>query len=280
MRIPTIQGVIDRRILVNFRIDPHVLNRILPDPFRPQLVNGMGIAGICLIRLKQIRPRLAPAFIGISSENAAHRIAVEWDECGQSRDGVYIPRRDTSSRLNALAGGRLFPGVHHHAQFNVCEEEDLFNVVMDSNDDNTRVAVAGRVSTDLSHDSVFESIREASEFFERGSLGYSDTRTAGAYDGLELRTFNWRVQPFSVDHVESSFFEDQRLFPAGSVQFDSALLMRNVWHEWHGRPSLCADPTITESLQVLQPGHPTRRHESSEVSLSRTTFTFQPGSRP
>jgi len=76
MKIPVIRGVIERRILVNFRVDPEALNRVLPAPFRPKLVDGVGMAGICLIRLKHIRPNFLPAFLGISSENAAHRIAV------------------------------------------------------------------------------------------------------------------------------------------------------------------------------------------------------------
>ena len=91
MRIPTIQGLIDRRVLVNFRVDPDVLSRVCPSPFRPQTVNGFGVAGICLIRLKHIRPRILPSFLGISSENAAHRIAVEWDSNGVTKTGVYIP---------------------------------------------------------------------------------------------------------------------------------------------------------------------------------------------
>ncbi len=62
MRIPVIRGVIDRRILVNYRVDPEVLARMLPAPFRPKLVNGTGMAGVCLIRLKHIRPRLLPSF--------------------------------------------------------------------------------------------------------------------------------------------------------------------------------------------------------------------------
>ena len=46
MRIPVLRGVIDRRLLVNFRVDPDVLARVLPSPFRPMLANGMGMAGI------------------------------------------------------------------------------------------------------------------------------------------------------------------------------------------------------------------------------------------
>jgi len=62
MRIPTIRGLIDRRVLVNFRVDPHVLSTVLPAPFRPQIVNGFGIAGICLIRLRHVQPKFLPSF--------------------------------------------------------------------------------------------------------------------------------------------------------------------------------------------------------------------------
>src|SRR5689334_16048143 len=109
MNIPVIRGLIDRRILVNYRVNADLLASLLPTPFRPQIVHGFGMVGICLIRLRQVRPRGWPAWLGISSENVAHRAAVEWDDHGVIREGVFIRRRDTSSRLNSWAGGRLFP---------------------------------------------------------------------------------------------------------------------------------------------------------------------------
>jgi hypothetical protein len=117
MRIPVIRGIMDRRILVNYRVAPSVLTPLLPAPFRPKLIHGFGLVGICLIRLKRVRPKFVPSWFGVASENAAHRMAVEWDDHGKVREGVYVRRRDTDSRLNALAGGRLFPGIHHHAGF-------------------------------------------------------------------------------------------------------------------------------------------------------------------
>ena len=240
MRIPVIQGVIDRRILVNYRVDPAVLARLLPPPFRPKLIHGTGMAGVCLIRLQHVRPRFVPSWLGISSENAAHRIAVEWDEGGESREGVYIPRRDTSSRLNALAGGRLFPGVHRHARFEVREHGDHYRVAVHGDDDRTHLAVEGVATSELPASSIFRSLAEASEFFRRGSLGYSATATPGLFDGLELRTFDWRVRPLAITAVESSFFGDRGTFPAGSAELDCALLMRGVEHQWHGRGPLLA----------------------------------------
>ena len=233
MRLPVVKGVIERRLLVNFRVDPEAVRRILPDPFEPKLVNGHAIAGICLIRLGQIRPRGFPGWVGIGSENAAHRIAVTWREDGEHREGVFIPRRDTSSRFNAAVGGRLFPGVHHHAHFDVREQEGFYHVAFTSDDGTAHVLVEGTVAGSLPGTSTFGSIEEASSFFEAGSVGYSPG-SGNRLDGLELRTFRWQVEPLNVSRVESSFFSDAQSFPPGSCKFDCALVMRNIDHEWHG----------------------------------------------
>ena len=57
MRLPTIAGVIRRRLLLNYRVEPDVLAHQIPAPFVPKLHHGSAIAGICLIRLEAIRPR-------------------------------------------------------------------------------------------------------------------------------------------------------------------------------------------------------------------------------
>ncbi|HEV2969147.1 MAG TPA: DUF2071 domain-containing protein [Pirellulales bacterium] len=240
MRIPIVRGLIDRRVLVNFRIDPDVMARVLPPPFRPQVVGSFGIGGICLIRLKHLRPRFLPGVVGIASENAAHRFAVEWDGAGgRVERGVYIPRRDSSSWFNVLTGGRLFPGMHHHARFDVEERHDAYRIAIDSDDRQTHLALSGRIADVLPADSAFGTLERASEFFEKGSLGYSATARSGRFDGLELRSFTWSMTPLAVDRVESSFFADRTKFPAESIEFDSALLMRGIEHEWHGRQMLC-----------------------------------------
>lgn len=235
MYIPTLEGTIDRRLLVNYRVDPASLQRLLPGPFRPKLIHGMGIAGICLIRLKQLRPGVLPAPLGFSSENAAHRIAVEWEERGEYREGVYIPRRDTSSQFNILIGGRLFPGVHHHASFQVTEEDETFSVHMASDDGEIRVAVEAHIASHLPENSIFASLEEVSAFFEHGSLGCSVTHQAGKLDSLELRCTNWKVEPLQVTRAQSSFFDDHQRFPPDSAELDCALLMRAIRHTWHVR---------------------------------------------
>jgi hypothetical protein len=194
MRLPAISGIIDRRILANYHVDPTCMSAALPAPFRPQIVNGYAIGGICLIRLKRVRPKLLPIPWGIDSENAAHRIAVEWESNGQTMHGVYIPRRDTNSMLNSFAGGRIFPGIHHNAKFTVAENDDHYSVTMASDDGVAKVHVAGSVASAIADSSVFDSLESASDFFALGSLGYSDTNTTGKFDGLELQCENWHIE--------------------------------------------------------------------------------------
>jgi hypothetical protein len=251
MFVPTLSGIIDRRILINYRIDPVVLASILPPPFRPKLVDGVGLAGICLIRLRQIRPRLFPAWLGIGSENAAYRIAVEWEQDGAIREGVYIPRRDTSSWLNTLAGQRLFPGAHHHARFDVHEAQGEYRVAIESDDGQTQLSVKGHIGTALPDDSALGSLHSASAFFQCGSLGYSPSLVRGQYDGLELKTLEWNMLPLTVDNVTSSFFENQSQFPRGTAEFDSGLLMRNVGCRWLAQPSLTAECPVHRRGPIL-----------------------------
>ncbi len=235
MKIPALDATIDRRILVNYRVDPDRLQALLPEPFRPQLVDGHGVAGVCLIRLINVRPHFLPGRWGLRSENAAHRIAVELPDGGR---GVYIPRRDTDSRLTTAVGGRLFPGEHHHAEFVSQESADRLSVSVRSDDGETSIDVVGHTSDELGTGSVFADLAAASAFFEAGSLGYSATRSPGRFDGLELHTTGWQVEAFEVERVQSSFFDDEERFPNGSAVFDNALLMRNIDHQWLARSTL------------------------------------------
>lgn len=226
-------------MLVNYRVDPDVMAKHLPPPFRPKIHRGYGLAGLCLIRLKRIRPSFLPAWLGIGSENAATRFAVEWDDESGCREGVYVRRRDTSSWLNSLAGGRIFPGVHSHGRFESRETDSTIEFSMQSDDGGTNVELAARVASLWPSNSIFVSLSEASSFFEAGSLGYSATSEGGRFQGLELRCKGWRVESLEVDPVQSSFFDDPKNFPTGSIAFDCGLLMRGIDHEWHGKQDLC-----------------------------------------
>ena len=238
--VPTLAGEIERRLLVNYRVDPAVIGAQLPAPFRPQVVNGFAVAGICLIRLGAMRPAGLPSWIGLRSENAAHRVAVEWDSPVGVQSGVYIPRRDSNSLVNVAVGGRLFPGTHHRATFEVSETPSQIQVAFTARDGSAYVNVVVRVEHELTGSALFDNTAEASAFFEQGSTGFSATRDDGRFDGLALHTAAWSVEPGAVVEAHSSFFSDLSVFPHGSAQLDCALVMRRVAVSWHPLPPLRA----------------------------------------
>jgi hypothetical protein len=167
-------------------------------------------------------------------------VAVEWDDAaGRTQQGVYVVRRDSDSLLNRLAGGRIFPGVHHAARFQIGEVGREIEVSVASRDGQVAVSLWGEAADDLPEDSIFDSLLSASAFFEAGTLGYSPTANPVRFDGLTLKTERWHVKPLRVRECRSSFFDDPARFPRGSVTLDHALLMRDVKHSWHQAPALC-----------------------------------------
>ncbi len=176
-----------------------------------------------------------PELLSLSSENAAHRIAVEWDDDGERREGVFIPRRDTDSGINALAGGRIFSGEHNLSRFEVVNDEKSVSLKMTASD-STEIVIEARHASRLPKSSVFTSRDEASRFFEGGCIGYSVTGDSGRFDGIELCVSGWKVEPLEVMRVESSFFGDKHRFPEGSIVFDHGLIMRDIPHQWRSVP--------------------------------------------
>jgi len=122
----------------------------------------------------------------------------------------------------------------------VREDAGSIDLVMDSLDGSADVRLRARTSDRLPATSCFASLEAASAFFAAGSISYSATRREVRLDGLELRTFGWRLESLDVQFVCSHYFGDPSRFPVDKVVFDSALLMRNVPHEWHpvnGQPN-------------------------------------------
>jgi len=230
IQLPKISGTIDRRILINYRVPAEVVAKMLPPPFEPLVIEGYAIVGICLIRLVNMRPDGKFKFLGgLTSENAAHRIGVRWPTADGEKEGVYIPRRDTSSRLVSLFGGRLFPGVQHYSKFNVQEGSGEYRLSF-SHRGKKKLSIFCKESTEYPKSSVFKKLGAVSDFFQKGSLGYSPNLKGTCYSGMELETKTWSMSPLETQEVYSAYFTESGLFPNGSVEFDNAVLMKKIPH--------------------------------------------------
>jgi hypothetical protein len=137
-----------------------------------------------------------------------------------------------------MIGGRIFPGEHHRARFQVRESKERYEVAFESLDRSAMAAVDLRAVQDWPVGSVFSSLAEASSFFEESPLGLSPTRRVGDYDGVELCCRSWDVAPLVIESAESSFFGNRGVFPGSAVELDSAILMRSIPVTWKWRTGL------------------------------------------
>jgi len=227
---PSIEGICERRVIINFRVDPEFINKQLPAPFKLLTVKDYAIAGICLIRLKEMRPIGFPKQLGFSSENAAPRIAVQWAENGAFVSGAYIPKRYSSSSVNSSISGAFFPALFEHAYFECDESDAHYKILASSKIDGFELEVDAHQTTQLEPGSVFDSTEQASDFIKDAVIGYSPAQQKGRFNGIQLKTYSWKAEPLKLNSLSYNVME---AFPEGKATFDSALLMRNIKHEWH-----------------------------------------------
>lgn len=230
-----VQGLCSRRIILNWRVNPDSLQKILPAPFRPKLVEENGIVGICIIELEEMRPKGMPAFVGMRSINAAPRIAVEWpdeDKPGQFEQGVYIPRRYTSAKWNAFVSKlRFFPTASGAGDIEVEEDEDGKIQAHAVAPDGMKLSFSGHTADRLDDGSVFKTTQEASDFLKAAQVAYSPNDVNEEFDAIKLKTYQWEAAALSKNEAECTFISDN--FKGDEANFDSALIMRGIAHEWH-----------------------------------------------
>lgn len=251
--ITKLEGTIARRILLNYWVDPAVARRLVPEPFEIVTRNGFAVAGICLIRLEEMRPQGFPAAMGIASENMAQRIAVRYpaEENGVQvlREGVYIWRRDTDSVLAARLGGLLFPGVQRDAEFRVEEAEDGLRVNVMTTDGAADVSFHAGFHADWKWTLLFPRFADVSQFFERGDCGFSCALRSEALEGMRVEALRWEMSPVAVGNLRAAFFEKEEMFPRGSVGFDCGVMMRGIPSRWHALGKVPELAGVTEGVR-------------------------------
>jgi len=233
--LPVLEGVIARRVLLNYRADPAVVRHRVPAPLELVMHNGAAVVGVCLIRLERLRVKGSPALFAIAAENMAHRVAVRYPTANGWREGVFIWRRETDKTVIALLGGRLFPGLHEAAEFKIVDTGRLVVFDVRTTGGVADVSLVAERAPEWEPTGLFGSLGEASEFFRRGDCGWSCALDGRSLEGMQLRTLRWEVEPLRVVESRAVFYEQ---FPRGSIELDSALVMRGLPHEWHALPDV------------------------------------------
>ena len=85
---------------------------------------------------------------------------------------------------------------------------------------------------------MFPTLEEAAGFFSLGATGYSATNDPKRFEGMDLRSLSWKIAPLKVVKAYSRWYSRPEIFGPGTVELDSALVVRDVPHEWHSRPEI------------------------------------------
>ena len=234
MQVPTsksrtVVGRIHSRLLVNALVDPEEVAAFLPDGLRPHVsADGGTVVGCCLLEIRELRPGLLPAVVGVRLRSAAHRIAVEWtSRDGRIESGVYVPLRHTDSRLASLLGGRVFPGMHDRATVEVEETPDSLSWRV------TGHGVAGGFDlaavVDTASDEA-DPVPEVGSVCVGASIGHSPDRH-GRLEGVCMVPAHLDARVVSVRRLRSTFLDGfHSAVPA------PAYLMRDVGVTWSPVP--------------------------------------------
>jgi len=225
-----VYGTISRRVLLNYRADPAVVRKLVPPIFELDCYGGYAMVGVCFLSIKKVN--IFPFPFGHNSDNAAHRIAVIYN----GKHGVYIPRRDTGSTINSFIGGRIFPGEHHHSQFNI--EDSVREIKIRISNKKVGIANVNALEGEFDSNSIFKKLEIASLFYRNGSVGYSRSIDGARLDGLELVPNCWNAVGATRMSCSSYYYNDASLFPPSSIEFDNILVMRNIIHYWKPLPSI------------------------------------------
>lgn len=225
-------SLVDRQLLINFRMDPAIVRQFLPVGVEPRVIHGFAIGGICVVRLN--KRKLGPLIRIRESENVAHRFAIcppaATSHESQASSCVYVCRAHTSSRWNSFLGNRILAGRYHRANIDVEESPEVIRVKMTSRDKSSQLSFSGVTGCGHPMESIFSSIGEALRFLEQCSIRRAiESRSSGS-NGISHRVSWKQLVPLRTQGLETSFFYDESRFPAGSIEFDSAFILRSREH--------------------------------------------------
>lgn len=225
--LPAMDATIERRIFVTYRADPDAVRPLVPERYDLRLTDGWAIGGVCLLRLGNTRPRHMPRWVGVSSENAAHRISIVGPD---GEPAIWSPRRDTDSHLTARLGRTLYPSAPGTARFDIGQDDERFNVQAVDADGHTVASIDATRTDALATTSVFADVAALDDYYRSTRHGYSPTSDPESDGCITVDFEQGEITPLAVRRSHSTVFDP--LVAAGSAALDHVVLMRQLSSTW------------------------------------------------
>ncbi|MDP5170606.1 MAG: DUF2071 domain-containing protein [Bacteroidia bacterium] len=253
-RLTQATGILEDMVLLNFRTDAEVLRRLLPQPFEPRLVDGFGLVGILLFRMRDLECETTMGLPSPPSEHVLYRIAVSWQQGARTHHGMYILRHEVNAKLPIQQRRRgLFPVAGRPVRWIRRPWAGSFEWTIKTKN-RLRLKVGGKFSKKFPGESVFESLDNASDFFARERSVVAPRYQKSIFTSTHFLPLHWSIKPLHIHTLQTDFSQLENLFPKGMIFFDSGLIWPQMPCRWQkGHEILASRPFIDDLLSASRP---------------------------
>jgi hypothetical protein len=262
MYIPfTIRASLSQRNIFNFRLEPEVLDRLLPASYlKPQVIKGSSVLSFCVLELRDVILSPFPSFLGFGTTSCAFRSGIIDRSGGRDEPAVYITDRNSDlpiiSRLSPWLLSDTIPTIRP----SITRKGDVTSIRVHYLDGQRLFSADARPSKSptKTESQVFESSDDFTNFIHNGVTSY----TPSIYgDSLARVDLHKEGPPFIALEatVDSDWLES--IWRDAGLVFDSAFRATAGFYKWTYRGLSLIDP----KEQVLHPERSRQKRLSAQI---------------
>jgi hypothetical protein len=248
----TLVGTIDRCWLFVYQTPEAEARALVPAALELVTREGCAFWNIVVCRLRAMRPRGFPAFVGVSYWHVAYRFYVRFHPAsGPPIEGLYFLRSDCDHWLMSFLGNALTDFRFHTAGIDVAEDGALLNVRIHSPDAPARATLDRAKPAELPSHSVFPSLDEAAAFLKYKPFGISlDAAGNANVVAIQRDEAAWKSRLVHVASAEWQFFEGKTVRPEICYDVEPIDYQWNRGRTVRGRGSGLQEPPTTWTSRV------------------------------
>lgn len=248
-RLARATGMLEDTVLLNYRTDAEVLRRLLPEPFEPRLVDGYGLMGVLMYRLRDLECERSMGLPSPPSEHVLYRIAVSWQQGGRRYHGMYVLRHEVNTRLPIQHRRRgIFPVIARPVRWHRRPWRGSFEWSLRTRN-RVRLRLGARLSKHFPRESVFEDLDHAADFFGRERAAVAPRYQRQVFSCTHFLPLEWTVKPLHIHRLKTDFSQLENTFPKDRIFFDSGLYWAQLPCRWQeGREILAPRPFQEDML--------------------------------
>lgn len=225
----TMRGRLARCWLFAYQTPVAAARRLLPAELEPVTFGGRAFWSVVVCRIQGMRPKGAPAFLGIDYWHVAYRLYARFTAAdGRSWEGLYFLRSDCDSGLISTVGNRLTDFRFHTAEIRYRENGESVTLEVAGTGAPGKAVLHRDRAPRLPEGSAFGALEEAAARLKYGPAGFSVSEP-GWVDVLSITRDEaaWKSRLVHVESESWSYLETQ------SAQLEVCCELEPIEYQWN-----------------------------------------------